>query len=212
MRALSELISDDPALPLLEEWVAASPDTAQLVPPPTDAGAALTILQVTTRSFLGTLVYSTGGITINGWLRIWGGGSEAVPRKLVPPGTPFSEDADAVDGMILVGDDVVGGFFALDSGALSAPGSVHYLSPDGTKWEDLEMGHGAWVEKMLSGGVGAFYGDLRWDGYDDDVKTLRGNQCFSFFPPLWATEGSVEKSDHRAVPVLEMWGIRREGI
>ncbi|KAL1405769.1 hypothetical protein Q8F55_007442 [Vanrija albida] len=216
-RPLADLLSDDPALPELEQWIADSPSAVTLLPAPEDAGAVLTALQVTTRSLLGTLAYSSGGVVVDGWVRIWGGGSEQLPRRLVPPGASFvvppadgapAKDATAA-GMILVGDDVAGGFFALDGGALGDPGRIHYLGPDSLEWENLELGHGQWVAAMLSANVHDFYTALRWPTWKEDVRDVPGDRSFNFFPPLWTKEGSVASSDRRLVPATEVWGLKR---
>ncbi|WOO83266.1 Putative uncharacterized protein YbfG [Vanrija pseudolonga] len=211
MRPLAELLSDDPALPELHEWIAASPSAVTLLPAPDYAGTTLQQLGFTTGSFLGTLAYSTGGMIVDYWLRIYGGGSAELPRKLVPPGTSFTipaSDATAA-GMILVGDDVVGGFFALDGGVLGNPGKIHYLAPDALEWENLELGHGAWVASMLSGAVNQFYASLRWPTWKGDMKNATADKSFSFYPPLWTKEGSVATSDRRLVPVTEVLGLKR---
>lgn len=211
MRPVADLLSDDPALPELQEWIAASPSAVTLLPAPEDAGTVLQQLGVTTRSHLGALAYSTGGVLVDSWLRIYGGGSEQLPRRLAAPGSSFTvppSDATAA-GMILVGDDVAGGFFALDGGVLGNPGKIHYLAPDALEWEDLEIGHGAWVASMLSAAVSDFYASLRWPSWKEDVKAATADKSFNFYPPLWSKEGSVATSDRRLVPVAEVWGLKR---
>jgi hypothetical protein len=50
-------------------------------------------------------------------------------------------------GFLLIADDAVGGFFAINGGALGEDlGAVHYLAPDTWAWESLEMGHTAFVQ------------------------------------------------------------------
>jgi hypothetical protein len=66
MRTLHELINtDDPAMPLVREWVARAVRPVDLLPPSAQRDEALLRMQVTTRSPMGAVVYETGGILID---------------------------------------------------------------------------------------------------------------------------------------------------
>src|SRR4249920_1805589 len=105
MRPLTELIDrDEPALPLVREWIASSVRPVELLPPSNVREDALFRTQVTTRSPMGAIVYETGGILIDhGWLRILGSGNPRLTRTL--PG--WNEGRS--DGFFLVADDAIGG-------------------------------------------------------------------------------------------------------
>lgn len=90
-------------------------------------------LQVTTHSTLGPVAYETGGVLIDdGWLRLLGSGHSDLQRTL------SDWNANRSDGYLLIGDDVVGGFFAINGGALgSNVGFVYYWPPvysNGNGW------------------------------------------------------------------------------
>ena len=80
MRTLNELLDrDQPALPLLQEWIdyPAGNNATLILPAETVADDTLVRLQVTTRSMLGTLAYETGGLSIaDGLVRLLGSGAE----------------------------------------------------------------------------------------------------------------------------------------
>src|SRR5579859_3285126 len=84
MRTLPELLSDDPAWPLVQSWIAESSRPVEVLP--TDrarAEAVLLALQVTTRSPMGALALETGGLLVDGgWLRILGGGGARMDGDL----------------------------------------------------------------------------------------------------------------------------------
>ncbi|KAF1070450.1 MAG: hypothetical protein GAK45_00791 [Pseudomonas citronellolis] len=209
MRPLSELLHPQPALPELHQWLAESPVHCELLPPSAQRDEVLLALQVTTHSLLGTLAHDSGGLLIEqGWLRLLGSGHPRLPRTLQDWSLPRG------DGFLLVGDDVVGGFFALDGGAFGgAPGEVHYLAPDDSHWASLELGYSDFIQAMLAGGVQNFYADLRWDGWREDVaRDVDGSQCLHFWPPLWSAEGSVQGSSRRAIPLEEAFGLRMADV
>ena len=63
MKSLKDLLSDDPAWPLVREWIAAASNPVEvLAASDPDRSRALEELQVTTRSPMGAVVYETGGL------------------------------------------------------------------------------------------------------------------------------------------------------
>src|SRR5512146_420515 len=77
MRPLNELVMPDAtAWDEIREAVAEAPHPVELLPTePERAGACLVGLQVTNRSWLGAVVFHTGGIVVDhGWLRVYGSG------------------------------------------------------------------------------------------------------------------------------------------
>lgn len=113
MKTLSDLINTtDPAWPLIQEWLAEAAHPVEILPrAPAAAEAELVKTQVTTRSFMGAVVYETGGILIDdGWLRILGSGSAKLPRGLGSwnIGRTQSEPA-APAHYYLIADDAAGG-------------------------------------------------------------------------------------------------------
>jgi Protein of unknown function DUF2625 len=84
VRELDELLSDEPAWALVESWIAEAVNDVRVLP--TDRGRAeetLRLLQVTTRSPMGSVAFETGGLLIDhGWVRILGAGGEAMNSSL----------------------------------------------------------------------------------------------------------------------------------
>jgi len=44
--------------------------------------------------------------------------------------------------------------------------------------------------------------------WKEAIAKLAGDRCFNFFPFLWTTEGSIEDSDRRAIPVTEAFDLK----
>ena len=114
MRSLGELIdTNEPGWALIEEWLKEAKNGYEILP--RDEGRAqseLLGLWVTTRSPMGALVYSCGGIVVDGgWLRLLGSGCEQMKRGIYSfnLGKSFSE-AGQMPIYLLVADDILGGF------------------------------------------------------------------------------------------------------
>ena len=145
-----------------------------------------------------------------GWLRMLGSGHPKLTRNL-----PLWNQGRS-NGFLLVADDAVGGFFAINGGALGDDlGTIYYLAPDTLAWESLEVGHSAFAQWVFTSRLHDFYSDMRWDGWESDVAALHGDTCFNFYPFLCTEQGSTRKSSRKPVPVAEQYALnagRLEGI
>ncbi len=204
MRPLSELICpQDSALPLVREWIAASPFACEILPPHAERDRVLSALQVTTRSTMGALAWETGGLLVqDGWLRILGSGHAKLSRNIV------DWNAGRSSGLLLIADDVAGGFFAVNGGALgSETGTVHYLEPDTLDWFALGLGYSDFVQWALSKNLDEFYAGLRWRDWQSDLAAVGGDACFTFYPFLWTAEGSTHSSNRRVITADEQYRL-----
>jgi len=210
MRPLTELINaQDPGWPLVQTWIKESKNNVRVLPRTmARADSALLAAQVTTRSPMGALVYETGGILVdNGWLRILGSGSTALNRDLMG----WNENKQA--GMLLVADDVLGGFFALNVGAFgqASLGTIYYLAPDNLEWEPLDFGYSDFLIFCFSGNLAKFYDGMRWNGWQQEVAKLDGNQGISCVPFLFTEEGKdISKVSRKPVPIAELWRLHND--
>jgi len=126
MRALTELLDQhEPGLPLLRSWIEDPAGNGGTLLPPADPLRSDTLLhlQVTTRSLLGTLAYETGGVSVaDGLVRLLGSG--AARSLLRTAETAGCSLARGNSDVIVVGDDVLGGLFALNGGRFGAEGRL----------------------------------------------------------------------------------------
>ena len=206
---------NDPAWPLIASWLAeASNDAAVLPGTREDGEAALLRLQLTPQSTLGAVALETGGILVDrGWLRILGSGSARLRATLLtwnavgdPPEIEPLQDA------LLVAFDAVGGFFAVNGGEFEGErGHVFYFAPDSLEWQSLGGGYSDFLHWALTGDLDAFYADLRWPGWHDELGDASGDVGFSLYPPPFTKEGRpVAAASRRLVPMSELWGVQRE--
>jgi hypothetical protein len=212
MKSLKDLLSDDPAWTLVREWIAAASNRVEVLPArDPDRSRALEEVQVTTRSPMGAVVYETGGLLIDGgWLRVLGSGHPRLPRTLPGwnKGRTWSE-TQAAPTILVVADDVIGGSFAINGGALEGPqGQMHYFAPDRLEWESLERGYSDFLQWTLQGDLQKFYEGQRWREWSVDVSVLAGDQAFSIYPPLWAKGPPVEERSRKAVPMAELFELQ----
>jgi hypothetical protein len=215
MRSLDELIdTKDSAWKLILEWRGAASNQVEILPrDESRAREALFQTQVTTRSPMGAIIYESGGILVDGgWIRILGSGSARFLRTLPSwnKGKTFQEYG-MTPGYVLIADDAIGGFFAINGGAIDKEnlGTIYYLSPDNLEWESLDLTYTRFIQFCFSGGLDRFYKGLRWKQWKRDVAKLSPDQAFSIYPFLFTKEGKdIEKDSKRGVPVEEVWGVQ----
>jgi hypothetical protein len=157
---------------------------------------------------MGAILFHTGGLLVDhGWLRILGSGHPKLPRTLPERnfacGLPPSESAPP---WLLIADDVIGGFFALNGGRFAPQGhSIWYHAPDTLEWEDLEVGYSTFLTWCLSGDVHRFYESHRWPGWEGEVGDVPGDKGLHIYPPLSTDGPPMEERSRRAVPVSELF-------
>ncbi len=216
IRPLEELVNTtDPGWPIVADMAAKAKNKVELLPVDSlKAREALYLTQVTTRSPMGAIVYQSGGILIdNGWIRILGSGHPRLNRSL--PGWNKGKSWDKLGEplfFLLIADDVLGGFFAINGGEFGLDkGTVYYLSPDNLEWESLGFGYTDFLNFCFNGDLEGFYKGLRWKNWQKDLKQVHGNQAFSSLPFLWTREGhDPEKINRRPVPVQEIYTLEMQ--
>lgn len=198
MRPLAQLIdTTDPGILLLNQWMASAVRPVEVLPPSTNAGLVLSQLQVTTRSMMGTLAYETGGVLIDhGWLRFLGSGHARLTRSLA------DWNLDRKDGLFLIADDVLGGFFGIRG---QAGREVSYLSPMTRQWQPLGVGFSGLLQWAIQGDIDQLYEKMRWDEWRADIQGLQGDQVLMCHPPLWAMSENNPLTIRRPAPVTEAW-------
>lgn len=208
MKPYTELINhDEPGMDLVRTWLAEGSLDYEILPPCAERGARLEEVQVSTRSPMGAIVYETGGILVDrGWLRILGASCERMTRSL--PGwnrEMVGEDRSAY----LVADDVLGGFFAINGGALGDDvGSLYYFPYDDLSWQPMGISYSQFIGWCVTDGLNKFYGDDRFADWEERASSISPDQCFSFYPFLWSKEGSVAGSVCKPVSASECFRLK----
>jgi hypothetical protein len=212
MRQLHELLErQDPAWPEVESWIQEATNAVELLPPSEPArGEALLASQVTTRSPMGAVIYETGGLLIDhGWLRVLGSGHPRLPRSL--PGWNHGRSSRGDGGpppFLLIADDVLGGFFALNGGRFAGKvGVVWYGAPDSLEWESLDATYTVFLQWCLSGDLAGYYASQRWPGWEEEVSRLAGDQGYTIYPPLCTQGPPIGERSRAPAPLAELYGL-----
>jgi hypothetical protein len=216
MRPLEQLIETrEPAWPIVQEWIAEARNRVEVLPPrEPDRGDALVALQITTRSAMGAVIYESGGLLVDdGWLRILGSGNPKLPRSL--PHWNQGRNQAAPGGLppfLLVADDVVGGFFAINGGHFGEDrGNIYYFAPDTLEWESLERGYSDFLTWCFEGDLEEFYADYRWPSWRDEVRTLAGDRAYSIYPFPCTDGPPYSQRSRRPVPLDELFRLHVGG-
>jgi hypothetical protein len=213
-RSLRELLAvQDPAWEMVAGWIGGAQVPVEVLAVDEQLrGEALFESQVTVHSPMGAVIYNTGGILIDsGWLRVLGSGHPKFRRTL----PSWNRDcAAAFEGkpakFLLIADDVVGGFFAVNGGAFpGALGGVSYFAPDALRWEALGgMTYSQFLAWSVSSAIKEFYQNMYWGGWELEIATLSGDEALSIYPPLWTAEGkNIVACSRRSCPISEIFSL-----
>ncbi|RAJ76555.1 uncharacterized protein DUF2625 [Chitinophaga dinghuensis] len=215
-RPLEALINtSEPAWPLLQSRIKSAKHTVEILPVTMEkARKTLLEVQVTTRSPMGAIIYNTGGLLVDGgWIRILGSGAAKMKRSL-HTWNWNKTIGDQQAGYLIVADDAVGGYFAINGGGLGTDmGKAYYFDPATLKWEALELTYSQFLEFCFNGDLAGFYKDLRWKSWEKEVATLDGDHVYNFYPMLWSKEGKdINKNSRKAVPAEEQYSFNLQLI
>ncbi len=214
-KSLDELINkQNPGWNLVQQWIKEGKNSIQVLERDSlRAANALYQTQVTTRSPMGAIIYETGGIFIDsGWIRILGSGSKQFDRSIMDwnKGKSYN-NAGEQPTFLLIADDVLGGFFAINAGGLDKTniGKVYYFSPDNLSWEKTDMSYSDFLIFCFSGDLNKFYENYRWENWKKDISLLDGTKGMSIYPFLWSKEAQadINKTSKKAVPIQELWDL-----
>jgi len=172
-------------------------------------------LGISDNSTLGAfLKFSCGLVLQSGFLRIFGGRASSQVESFeywnIPSASP--ELIAIPKKAILVGCDVLGGFFSVNGGEFGPDlGKVYYFAPDTLQWSSLGIGHSQFLWWCLSGETDKFYEDLKWQGFEDMTGKVLGGQGITSYPFPWSVEGKdLDATSKKIVPLKEIWNVNVE--
>jgi hypothetical protein len=218
IRKIEELIyREDSAWSMIQEWLINTKNDVEVLSNLRNLGEeTLQKLQVTNKSTMGAIALECGGFLVDkGWLRILGSGSDKISGNLLSGNNlDGAQMKFSVKGALIIAYDIVGGIFAINSGAFGySIKNIFYLAPDTLEWEDTEKGYTDFIYWALHGDLNLYYKTFRWSGWQNDVKNLLGSQGISIYPYLWTKQGeNIEECHREAISMKEIWNIENEFI
>lgn len=220
-KSLSELVSEhESAWNIIQEWIKEATNHIEILPNSRGEGEkSLLILQIPNKSTMGAIALETGGILIDhGWLRILGSGNSRISRisgNLLSWNCLNGNCTDyTLEGGFIIAYDIIGGFFAINTGGLGSNiKNIYYFAPDTLQWEDTEKGYTDFFRWTLDGNLDLYYKAFRWTGWEKEVSSLDGQDGISVYPYLWTDQSKDVGECHRAaVPMTELWGIHNDFV
>lgn len=202
LKTLEELTSRRTAWPKVRAWIDQAGKRVETLPPdPQSSAATLLALQIGTATPLGAVAYHSGGLLVDsGWLRVLGSGHPRMPWGLAE-WNGLQADHVPVPDRLIVGHDVLGGFFAREHNK-----RISYFTPDTLTWENTQLGYNDWLAWALSDDMADFYENLRWRGWAKEVSKLEPHQGLLVEPLLFKKGPALSKRKRTPVPIVELWG------
>ncbi|MBG0787542.1 MAG: DUF2625 family protein [Anaerolineaceae bacterium] len=179
-------MKDQSALAEIQSWIRASANKVQAIPRIDMNEKCEEILGISENSSLGTLINHTGGLSVsNGIIRHFGGSNQyGLSVKEINDLSDFQPSK--IIGILIIADDFWGGLFGINiNRPFGSTGSILYLPPDTYNWEDLAIGHTAFLQWSMNGDTTLFYRKYSSIKIPSEIPFHR---TLSFSPPLWSVK------------------------
>ena len=161
---------------------------------------------ITEYSSLGTIVNHTGGLTVSNGLIRHLGGTNQYGLSIKDVNKLEHQRPTHLPLILIVANDVYGGLFGINIGMkISRVGNVLYLPPDEYVWEDLGVGHTAFLQWSINGDVKTFFKKYRFLQIPENVPY---NKVVSFDPPLWSADITKTSFKITQIHTKKMYAIR----
>ena len=157
-------------------------------------------LNISSESLLWEIITNTWGILVDcGWLRIIGSWN-IISRNIL------DWNNDKTKGMLLVADDIIWGFFALNLWYFDGEiWNIFYFAPELLEWEDLEMKYANFINWAIMWDTNKFYESFRWDWWESETKEININMGLSIYPFLWTENIDINNRSKKTISIEEIW-------
>jgi hypothetical protein len=170
------------ALNLIQSWIDQSEKSVDVILRVDRFGSSDDVLGISEYSTLGTLVNHVGGLSVsNGIIRHFGG-TNKYGLSIKDINKINNNFPELIPGILIIADDIFGGLFGINASTRGKTGNVFYLPPDSYLWEDLDLGHTAFLEWSINGDTDLFFEDYK---LLETSNSIPFNKTLEFTPPLW---------------------------
>ncbi len=171
--------------------------------------AELKKMNVLSKSTLGAIVIFSSGISIDNWLRIVG--QENSAHKGIWSYNDYQKENVALEKMTIVGQDIVGGLFAINIGKYQEGiKKVWYFAPDTLQWECMDMNYAEFIAWAIQGNTDEFYSSMRWKCWKEDCSKAEFDEMILIYPSLWSKECNLETAAKKVVSSDELIRMNSE--
>lgn len=152
----------------------------------------------------GLLITQSGGVVVNGVVRLLGSNRDPQFRDINMFNIKFGSA-----GTVILGDDIFGGIFAVNTGLFSDNlGSIMYFAPDTLEWEDTELQLSGLFAWLKDGDMAGYYGQFSAEEYERlRAMNVGFNKVLHIMPPQWSAEFKTEPHDVRAIDIDEYYRL-----
>lgn len=153
----------------------------------------------------GLLITQCGGVVVNGVVRLLGSNRDENFRDI----NLFNIKFGSGRGFVILGDDIFGGVFAVNTGLFPEfVGNIIYFAPDTLDWEDTELRLSGFFAWLKDGDMAGFYGQFSAEEYENlRARNVPFNKVLSIVPPQWSAEFATEKHDVREIDINEHYKL-----
>lgn len=153
----------------------------------------------------GLLILQCGGVVVNGVVRLLGSNRDESFRDI----NLFNIKFGSGRGYVILGDDIFGGVFAVNTGLFPEfVGNIMYFAPDTLDWEDTELRLSGFFAWLRDGDMAGFYGQFSEEEYEKlRSMNVKFNEVLHIMPPQWSAEFKTEPHDVRAIDINEYYKL-----
>ena len=117
----------------------------------------------------------------------------------------------ALEKMTIVGQDIVGGLFAINIGKYQEGiKKVWYFAPDTLQWECMDMNYAEFIAWAIQGNTDEFYSSMRWKCWKEDCSKAEFDEMILIYPSLWSKECNLETAAKKVVSSDELIRMNSE--
>lgn len=197
---------EENALSLIQSWINSSANKVQVIPRVDFADKCETVLGISEHSSLGTIVNHTGGLSVADGLIRHLGGTNQYDLSIKDVNVVVDQKPTQIPMILVVANDIYGGLFGINTGMkIGKIGNVFYLPPDTYTWENLGVGHTAFLQWSINGNVKLFYEKYSCLQIPQNIPY---NKVVSFNPPLWSADITKTNFITTQIDVKKMHAIR----